>query len=120
MNSRKIIYFVFILIELLIAWGLEFLTDSRGPLLGDIDNLGQIQYVFGIVCTLSVILAVYFVIKKKQMNPLLRMSLVMSGVNLVLFDYYFFYDTNLLYCLLILGIAYLFIWPSIDNQEKEV
>lgn len=120
MNSKKIIYFLFIVVELLIAWGLEFLTDSRGPLLSGIDNVAQVQYVFGLVSALTVILAAYLAIKKKQMNPFLRMAVVMSGVSIVLFDYYFFYDTNLLYCLFILGIAYLFIWPSLDNQEKEV
>lgn len=120
MNKNKILFFLFIVIEMLVALLLEFVLDTNGPLLGNIDNVAQIQYIFGMVTALSVILSAFLAIKKKHMNPIVRMAVVISGVNMVLFDYYFFYDTNLLYCLFILGIAYLFIWPSLDNQETEV
>ena len=75
----------------------------------------QFQYIFGIVCALSAIVAAFLAIKKKQMNPILRMAVVTSGVNLILFDYYFFFDTNLLYLLLVLAVAYMFIWPATEN-----
>ena len=120
MNKNKILFFLFIVIEMLVALLLEFVSDSNGPLLGNIDNGAQIQYIFGMITALSVILSAFLAIKKKQLNPIVRMAVVISGVNMVLFDYYFFYDSNLLYCLFVLGIAYLFIWPSLDNQETEV
>lgn len=115
MNNRKICFFLFIVVELLIALGLELLTDSKGPLLGGLENQAQAQYLFGMATVLSVILAAFLAIKKKQMNPLLRMAVVMSGVNMVLLDYYFFYDTNLLFLLAILAVAYLFIWPATEE-----
>ena len=114
MNSKRILFFSFIVIEMLMALCLEFLTDSRGPLLGGMAD-AQFQYVFGLVCALSAIVSVFLAIKKKRMNPILRMSIVMSGVNMILMDYYFFYDTNLLYFLPVLAIAYMFIWPSTED-----
>lgn len=117
MNKRKICFFLFIVVELLIALGLEFLTDSTGPLLGELKepDLAQAQYIFGIATALCVIAAAFLAIKKKQMNPILRMALVMSGVNLILLDYYLFFDTNLLYLLAVLAIAYMFIWPATED-----
>lgn len=115
MNKRKICFFLFIVIELLLALGLEFLTDNRGPLLGGIDNLAQAQYIFGMATALTVIVAAYLAIRKKQLNPILRMALVMSGVNMVLLDYYFFFDTNLIYLLAVLAIAYMFTWPATED-----
>ena len=115
MNRRKICFFLFIVVELLIALGLEFLTDSKGPLLGELENQAQAQYIFGMATALSVIASAFLAIKKKQLNPVVRMAVIMSGVNMVLLDYYFFYDTNLLFLLAILAVAYLFIWPATED-----
>lgn len=115
MNKRKICFFLFIVVELLIALGLEFLTDSKGPLLGELENQAQAQYIFGMATVLSVIASAFLAIKKKQLNPVVRMAVIMSGVNMVLLDYYFFYDTNLLFLLAILAVAYLFIWPATED-----
>lgn len=114
MNSKKIVFFSFIVFELLIALLLDFLTDSRGPLLDGTAD-AQFQYVFGIVCALSAIVSAFLAIKKKQLNPILRMAIVTSGVNMILFDYFFFFDTNLLYFLPVLAIAYMFIWPATED-----
>ena len=114
MNKIKICYFLFIVAELLIALGLEFLTDKRGPLLDGITD-AQFQYVFGAICALSVLLSAFLAIKKKQLHPIIRMALVMSGVNMILIDYYSFFDTNLLYFLPVLAIAYMFIWPATEE-----
>jgi hypothetical protein len=43
------------------------------------------------------------------------MAIVTSGVNMILFDYFFFFDTNLLYFLPVLAIAYMFIWPATED-----
>ena len=115
MNKRKICFFLFIVFELLIALGLEFLTDSRGPILGELENQAQAQYIFGMATALSVIASAFLAIKKKQLNPIVRMALVMSGVNMVMLDYYCFFDTNLLYLLPVLAIAYMFIWPATED-----
>ena len=114
MNRRKILFFLFIVIELLIALFLEFLTDKRGPLLEGISD-AQFQYIFGLICALSAIVSAFLAIKKKQLNPIIRMAVVMSGVNMILMDYYSFYDTNLLYFLPVLAIAYMFIWPATED-----
>ena len=114
MNRRKIIYFLFIVFELLIACLLEFLTDSRGPLLGGMAD-AKFQYIFSLLCALTAIVSAFLAIKKKQLNPIVRMAVVMSGVNMILMDYYFFYDTNLLYFLPVLAIAYMFIWPATED-----
>ena len=115
MNKIKICYFLFIVFEMLTVLCLELLIDNKGPLLGELDDMTHVQYIFGIVTVLSVILSVFLAIKKKQLNPILRMALIMSGVNMVLFDYSIFYDTNLLYCLPVLAIAYMFIWPATEE-----
>ena len=107
-------FFLFIVIELLIALFLEFLTDKRGPLLEGISD-AQFQYIFGLICALSAIVSAFLAIKKKQLNPIIRMAVVMSGVNMILMDYYSFYDTNLLYFLPVLAIAYMFIWPATED-----
>lgn len=114
MNRKKILFFSFIVIELLIALLLDFLTDNRGPLLAGIAD-AQFQYVFGMVCALSAILSAFLAIKKKSMNPILRMAIVTSGVNMILMHYYFFFDTNLLFFLALLAIAYMFIWPATED-----
>ncbi len=114
MNSKKILFFSFIVIELLIALLLDFLTDSRGPLLDGVGD-AQFQYVFGLICALSAIVSAFLAIKKKQMNPILRMAIITSGVNMILLDYFFFFDTNLLYFLPLLAIAYMFIWPATED-----
>lgn len=114
MNSKKILFFSFIVIELLIALLLDFLTDSRGPLLDGVAD-AQFQYAFGMICALSAIVLAFLAIKKKQLNPILRMAIVTSGVNMILLDYYFFFDTNLLYFLPLLAIAYMFIWPATED-----
>lgn len=114
MNSKKILFFSFIVIELLIALLLDFLTDSRGPLLDGVGD-SQFQYVFGLICALSAIVSAFLAIKKKQMNPILRMAIITSGVNMILLDYFFFFDTNLLYFLPLLAIAYMFIWPATED-----
>ena len=115
MNKRKIFFFLFIVFELLVALGLEFLTDRIGPLMAGLEDQAQFQYIFGMVTALSVIVSAFLVIKKTQLNPILRMALVMSGVNMVLLDYYFFYDANLLYLLAVLAVAYMFIWPATED-----
>ena len=107
-------FFLFIVIELLIALFLEFLTDKRGPLLEGISD-AQFQYIFGLICALSAIVSAFLAIKKKQLNPIIRMAVVMSGVNMILMDYYSFFDTNLLYFLPVLAIAYMFIWPATED-----
>lgn len=107
-------FFLFIVIELLIALFLEFLTDKRGPLLEGISD-AQFQYIFGLICALSAIVSAFLAIKKKQLNPIIRMAVLMSGVNMILMDYYSFYDTNLLYFLPVLAIAYMFIWPATED-----
>ena len=107
-------FFLFIVIELLIALFLEFLTDKRGPLLEGISD-AQFQYIFGLICALSAIVSAFLAIKKKQLNPIIRMAVVMSGVNMILMDYYSFFDTNLLYFLPVLAIAYMFIWPDTED-----
>lgn len=114
MNSKKILFFSFIVIELLIALLLDFLTDSRGPLLDGVGD-AQFQYVFGLICALSAIVSAFLAIKKKQLNPILRMAIITSGVNMILLDYFFFFDTNLLYFLPLLAIAYMFIWPATED-----
>ena len=114
MNKRKIWFFLFIVFEILIVLLLEFLTDKRGPLLDEIGD-AQFQYVFALVCALSAIVSAFLAIKKKQLHPPVRMATVMSGVNMILMDYYFFYDTNLLYFLPVLAIAYMFIWPATED-----
>ena len=114
MNSKKILFFSFIVIELLIALLLDFLTDSRGPLLDGVGD-AQFQYVFGLICALSAIVSAFLAIKKKQRNPILRMAMITSGVNMILLDYFFFFDTNLLYFLPLLAIAYMFIWPATED-----
>jgi hypothetical protein len=114
MNNRKICFFLFIVLELLTALLLEFITDKRGPLLEGIGD-AQFQYIFGLICALSAIVSAFLAIKKKQLNPFVRMAILMSGVNMILFDYYFFYDTNLLYFLPLLAIAYMFIWPATED-----
>ena len=116
MNKRKIWFFVFIVIELLIALLLEMITDSRGPLWDGIAD-AQFQCVCGLICALSAIVSAFIAIKKKQVNPILRMGVLMSGATMVLLDYYFFFDANLLYFLPVLGIAYMFIWPALEDQE---
>lgn len=115
MNRRRIFYFLFIVFELLIALFLEFLTDHMGPLLGEIEDMAQVQYIFALVCALSAIVSAFLAIKKKQLNPIVRMAVLMSGVNMILLDYYFFYDTNLLYFIPVLAIAYMFIWPATED-----
>jgi hypothetical protein len=101
-------------IELLIALLLEFLTDKRGPLLEGMGD-AQFQYIFGLICALSAILSAFLSIKKKRLHPIIRMAILIGGVNMILLDYYFFYDTNLLYFLPVLAIAYLFIWPATED-----
>ena len=114
MNRTRILFFSFIVIELLVALLLDFLTDQKGPLLDGVGD-AQFQYVFGIICAFSAILSAFLAIKKKQMNPILRMAIVTSGVNMILFDYFFFFDTNLLYFLPVLAIAYMFICPATED-----
>lgn len=114
MNKRKIWFFLFIVIEMVVALLLEYLTDKKGPLLDGVGD-AQFQYVFSLVCALSAIVAAFLAIKKKQLHPLIRMATVMSGVNMILMDYYFFYDANLLYFLPLLAIAYMFIWPATED-----
>lgn len=114
MNKRKILFFTFIVLEMLVALFFEFLTDRKGALLEGVSD-AQFQYVFGLICALSAIVSAFLAIKKKQLNPILRMAFVMSGVNMILFDYYFFFDTNLLYLLFVLAIAYMFIWPATED-----
>ena len=99
---------------MLVALLLEYLTDKKGPLLDGVGD-AQFQYVFSLVCALSAIVAAFLAIKKKQLHPLIRMATVMSGVNMILMDYYFFYDANLLYFLPLLAIAYMFIWPATED-----
>ena len=115
MNKRKICFFLFIVVELLIALGLELLTDSTGPLLSELENLAEAQYIFSMATALTAIAAAFLAIVKKKLNPIVRMALVMSGVNMVLLDYYLFFDTNLLYLLPLLAIAYMFIWPATED-----
>lgn len=114
MNRKRILFFSFIIMEMLAVLLLELLTDRMGPLLGSMAD-AQFQYVFGLMCALSAIVSAYLAIRKKQMNPILRMAIVMSGANMILFDYYFFFDTNLLYLLFVLAIAYMFIWPATED-----
>ena len=83
--------------------------------MGESEDMAQVQYIFALVCALSAIVSAFLAIKKKQLNPIVRMAVLMSGVNMILLDYYFFYDTNLLYFIPVLAIAYMFIWPATED-----
>lgn len=114
-NMKKIIYFIYLLSVGVVALCLEYFTSNTGPLLDTVEEAPQLSYAFGMACVFSTMLSSFFAIRMKGWSAIVRMSLVIASANLIVFDYYFFYDTNMIFCLPLLGVVYLFLWPSTEN-----
>ena len=111
MTKVKLFYFLLPVLTAVLALCLEVLTLDNGPLLGDVAQQNPtILYMVQIVCALSTMLGAFMALKFKHFHPLLRLFMVITPAELVILEYFMFYDTNLLSCLCLLGVAYLMLW----------
>ncbi len=109
--SRKNLLFTFIAMYAslgLVVLLLEWYTSTNGPLL-DAREVPTMTYVFSIVVALTTIVSAFYAIRQRNVNPLIRLSMLNTAALLAVMDYYLFYDTNMLACLPILAVASLFI-----------
>lgn len=109
--TRKNLFFILIGMYVctgLLAYVLEWYTQANGPLV-DAREVPTMTYVFSIVVALSTIVSAFYAIRMRNMNPLVRLSMLNTAALLAIMDYYLFYDTNMLACLPILAVASLFV-----------
>lgn len=114
--KNKVVYIVLLAITLVVAGVLEVVTLNGGPLMGDKTQVNPtLLYILQIVCSMSSLAGSFVAIKFKTLHPIVRMALIIAPANLVLLEYFMYYDTTLQFCLGILAISYLFIWNATEE-----
>ena len=109
--TRKVLILFFIVMYVsvaVLALLLEWYTGNNGPLLEQ-QEVAQVAYAFSIACAVSSILSAFAAIRQTHWSPLIRLALLHSSSILVVFDYYLFYDANMLAFLPIFAAASLFV-----------
>ena len=108
--TRKVLILFFIVMYVsvaVLALLLEWYTGNNGPFLEQ--EVAQVAYAYSIACAVSSILSAFAAIRQTHWSPLIRLALLHSSSILVVFDYYLFYDANMLAFLPILAAASLFV-----------
>lgn len=91
---------------------LEWLTLRQGPM-GDLVPLTATQaYAIDYVLVALSMAGAFFGIRGKSMDPVGRMLLVAGPALLDVIYYFMYYDVNVLWCLPLLAVAYVFVWPK--------
>lgn len=112
LKQQRIVYFVLLFLTITIGAVLEVYTLKNGPLMPESEQYGMYSYIMSYVCAFSVILAAYLAIRQRTWNPIVRMAVVHSAIILVMLDYFLFYETNMIFSIPVLAIAYIFAWPK--------
>jgi len=108
MNKKeKILYLAFLVAILLTVLCLELVTSKIGPIVPDTTDFPQLAYIMSYLCVGCTLLSTYFGIRYTKLPFILRTVMIGASANLVLLVYYMFFETSHLFCLGILGIAYL-------------
>lgn len=86
---------------------LEFVTSKTGPLISDSDSASQFNYIMSYVTIVATLVSTFVAVRVRKLSLIIKMALIIASANLVLLDYYLFYDSQRLFCLGILAVAYL-------------
>lgn len=113
-RQYRIIYIALLVALLTQAIALEVVTRMNGPLLdlSGAELSAGTAYAVDYALLILSLAGTFFGIRCKQLNPVLRMSFITIPATFDLIYYYFNYDVNVLWCLPVLCVAYIFVWPK--------
>lgn len=113
-KQQRQVYFILLAVTFFCA-ALLWLLKSTGaiPLQGLPETA---YYTVSVATTILYFVLLYFGLCSKKHPLEVRLSYMIGCPILVLLDYFFFGDTNLLFLIPIFAIAYLYLWPK-ENKE---
>lgn len=111
-KQLRIFYLANIVATLLVAGIFELFTRLHGQILLPDSFTAMQQYMINVCFVVVILLSVFLTLRMRQIPLLIRMCTISSSAILVMLDYYVLQDTNLLYFLPLLTVAYLFVWPK--------
>ena len=109
-------FFICLVSPFLITALNEFRYGSRLPLQ---DVPANITYYASVICIILSFAFLFLGLCFKKMPYIFRLAFLASCPGLVLMDYCFFGDSNLLYFIPFFIIAYLFLWPKEEKSEDD-
>lgn len=83
------------------------------------DVPANITYYASVICIILSLAFLFLGLCFKKIPYIFRLAFLASCPGLVLMDYYFFGDSNLLYFIPFFVIAYLFLWPKEEKSEDD-
>lgn len=115
---NKIIYIALLALVILLGAALEIYTSACGPLSDAVALSPQTEYAVNYALLLLSLAGVFFAIRGKGLSPLPRMCMVAVPALADTVYYYLRYDANVLWCLPVLFVAYLFVWPKEEGGQE--
>lgn len=113
-KQQRQFYFIYLAIPFLIAALLELNVYAGRLPLQDVPE--SVSYAASVVFTILSFALLFSGLCCKKFSFMFRLASLATCPNLVLLDYFFFGDTNLLFFIPIFLIAYLYLWPK-ENKE---
>lgn len=111
-KQYRYIYIAFLAGIVSVALVLELLTLKQGPMGEHFPLTATMAYVIDYVLVALSLAGAFFGIRGKSMHPLTRIVMVGLPAQLDVIYYFMFYDVNVLWCLPLLAVAYVFVWPK--------
>lgn len=78
--------------------------------------MNNAQYLLALLCSASILLAAFFAIRFRNINPFWRMTSLALPLIFILLLYFFMDDSTQLYGIGILAIAFLFTLRDVKRQ----
>lgn len=97
---------------------LELYTQAEGPLSDAVTLSPQTEYIVNYSLLLLSLAATFLAIRGRKISPLPRMVMLAVPAWADTVYYYFRYDVNVLWCLPVLCVAYLFVWPKEERADE--
>lgn len=116
MKKNKLVYVLLPILLLCISALLEIWTDDASCMA---ETNANFTYFSSCLCALMVIAGLFVSIRCTNMHPVARMLFLFVPALAVLLDYYLLMDTNLLYALPLMAIAYIFVYPKNKKESSE-
>ena len=112
MKRNRILYLTLLATTIALAAVLEWHTLSHGPLSGYLCMTPVAEYAVNYALVAVSLLTAFLAIRYKRMCTLARMCMVSVVACLDIVYYFVNFDPNVLWCLPMLLVAYLFVWPK--------
>ena len=112
MKRNRKLYFTLLATTIALAAVLEWHTLSHGPLSGYLSMTPVAESAVNYALVAVSLLTAFLAIRSKRICNPVRMCMVAVVACLDMVYYFVNFDPNVLWCLPMLLVAYLFVWPK--------